>query len=94
MSRTIAYRDKGMKHAAIKLLQVSAAYFALSSTPVPSLGLHYGLGSHYLLTANRLAAGAWPMIVIPVPAPPPRKPGEHADKRAHWLALVAPDENA
>lgn len=85
-------RDTTMKRAAIKLLQVSAAYFAISSTPVPGFGLHHGPGSPSPFSANRFAAGAWPMIAIPLPAPKPRKRGDHADGLTQWPTVAANDE--
>jgi len=92
MSRTTLQRDSTMKRTAIKVLQVSAAYFAISSASAPSLGVHHGPGSHSPMTANRFAAGAWPMLAIPLPAPKPRKRGRHADDPPHWLTVAANDE--
>lgn len=92
MSRVPLQRDTTMKRAAIKVLQVSAAYFALSSTPAPGFGLHHGPGSQSPLTANRFAAGAWPMIAIPLPAPKPRKRSTHAEDHSHWPTVAANDE--
>lgn len=92
MSRTTLQRDSAMKRTAIKLLQVSAAYFAISSASAPSLSLHHGSGGHVPLTTNRFAAGAWPMVAVPLPAAKSRKRSGRTDDHPHWLTVAANDE--
>ena len=67
MSRKSIRYVNTMKHTAIKMLQVSAAYFALGSAQVPAASHLNGLAGRPPLTNSRLAAGAWPMIVLPLP---------------------------
>jgi len=56
-----------MQRIALRMLQVSAAYFALGSA-LPSMPGHQnGIGSRTPPSAHRLAAGAWPMIAVPMP---------------------------
>lgn len=90
MSRDHTSYDFTMKRTAIKILQVSAAYFAIGSANAPGGGHHPGLStSRPPLTAHRLAAGAWPMIAVPAP----RKRGTHESPHAR-LAAANDDEIA
>lgn len=83
MSRTHISHDFTMKRTAIKLLQVSAAYFAIGSVHAPGLGHHPGLSAgRPPLTTSRVAAGAWPMSAVPVLTP--RKRGATKDGHAHF----------
>lgn len=91
MSPTSMQRPFSMKRAAINLLQVSAAYFAIGNTPVPGMGHHSTVPGRPSISTSRLAAGAWPMIALPIPAP--RKPGPHHDQHA-WQGQAANDEQA
>jgi len=74
-----------MRHAAIRLLQVSAAYFAIGNTPAPG-GAHFGNPTRPPFAMHRLAAGAWPMIALPI-----AKPRQPASDRQASLPPAAND---
>lgn len=79
--------DRGMRRTALRVLQVSAAYFALGTAVLPSV--HQPPVQSAPPISKRLAAGAWPMIGLPTPAPRKRK--GHAAEHSR-LQFAANDE--